>query len=121
MDFTTRSQQAVSNAVRDAAERGNPAVEPAHLAVALLADEQGLARPMVQALGIDPAALAGELTALVTGLPSAAGTSVSAPQTSRTLLNVLSAAERTAREAGLRNNQFDEIIRPDAGVECQLG
>ncbi|HJQ01378.1 MAG TPA: ATP-dependent chaperone ClpB [Jatrophihabitans sp.] len=100
MDLTTRSQQAVSNAVRDAAERGNPAVEPAHLAVALLADEQGLARPMVQAIGIDPAALAGELTALVTGLPSAAGANVSAPQTSRSLLNVLSAAERTARDAG---------------------
>ena len=31
MDLTTRAQQAVSSAVRTAAERGNPAVEPAHL------------------------------------------------------------------------------------------
>jgi ATP-dependent Clp protease ATP-binding subunit ClpB len=100
MDLTTRSQQAVSNAVRDAAERGNPAVEPAHLAAALLADEQGLARPMVQAIGIDPAVLTKELTTLVAALPAAAGTSVSAPQTSRGLLNVLSAAERIAKDAG---------------------
>jgi len=38
MDLTTRSQQAVSAAVRTAAEKGNPAVEPAHLAAALLDD-----------------------------------------------------------------------------------
>ena len=62
MDLTTRSQQALSNAVREAAERGNPAVEPAHLAVALLADEQGLARPMVQALGVDPDPLSRDWT-----------------------------------------------------------
>src|SRR6185503_17952221 len=100
MDLTTRSQQAVSNAVRDAAERGNPAVEPAHLAAALLADEQGLARPMVQAIGIDPAVLTKEFSTLVSALPAAAGASVSAPQTSRNLLSVLSAAERAAKDAG---------------------
>ena len=85
--------------MRDAAERGNPAVEPAHLAAALLADEQGLARPMVQAVGVDPDTLSRELNALVSALPAAAGTSVSSPQTSRGLLNVLSAAERIAKDA----------------------
>ena len=48
MDLTTRSQQAVSTAVKTAAERGNPAVEPAHLAVALLDDAEGLTRPLLQ-------------------------------------------------------------------------
>ena len=55
MDLTTRSNQAVSAAVKTAAERGNPAVEPAHLAVALLDDTEGLTRPMLQKLGVDPA------------------------------------------------------------------
>ncbi|MEO6703183.1 MAG: Clp protease N-terminal domain-containing protein, partial [Jatrophihabitantaceae bacterium] len=99
MDLTTRSQQAVSNAVRAAAERGNPSVEPAHLAVALLTDEQGLARPMVQAVGVDPNELSRQLGNVISALPAAAGASVSAPQTSRGLLNVLSAAERTAKDA----------------------
>src|SRR5919112_6081818 len=99
MDLTTRSQQAVSAAVRTAAEKGNPAVEPAHLAAALLSDEQGLARPMVQAVGVDPAALGREIASLVDALPSAAGSTVSAPQTSRNLLNVLAAAERIAKDA----------------------
>ena len=54
MDLTTRSQQAVSAAVRTAAERGNPATEPAHLAVALLDDTEGLTRPLLATLGVDP-------------------------------------------------------------------
>src|SRR6195952_2447661 len=99
MDLTTRSQQAVSTAVRTAADKGNPAVEPAHLAAALLSDEQGLARPMVQAVGVDPANLSREFGALVSALPAAAGSTVSAPQPSRNLLNVLAAAERIAKDA----------------------
>jgi len=99
MDLTTRSQQAVSSAVRSAAERGNPAVEPAHLATALLSDEQGLARPMLQAVGVDPAAVSRAMEALVAALPGAAGATVSAPQPSRTFLAVLSAAERAAKDA----------------------
>jgi len=99
MDLTTRSQQAVSTAVRSAADKGNPAVEPAHLAAALLGDEQGLARPMVQAVGVDPAALTREIGSLLSALPAAAGSTVSAPQPSRNLLSVLAAAERIAKDA----------------------
>jgi ATP-dependent Clp protease ATP-binding subunit ClpB len=99
MDLTIRSQQAVSAAVRSAAEKGNPAVEPAHLAAALLDDGQGLARPMVQAVGVDPAVLVREIDALIAASPAAAGSTVSAPQPSRTFLSVLSTAERIAKDA----------------------
>ena len=99
MDLTTRSQQAVSTAVRTAAEHGNPAVEPAHLAAALLGDERGLARPMLQAIGVDPAGLARAVAALIAALPAAAGSTVAAPQPSRGFLSVLSAAERIAKDA----------------------
>jgi ATP-dependent Clp protease ATP-binding subunit ClpB len=98
MDLTTRSQQAVSSAVKSAAERGNPAVEPAHLAVALLDDAEGLTRPLLQAVGVDPLDVRGEAQRLVDKLPAASGASVAAPQTSRGLLNVLSTAEREARD-----------------------
>jgi len=98
MDLTTRSQQALSSAVKDAAARGNPAVEPAHLAVALLDDAEGLTRPLLQAVGADPAAVRAEAQRVVDRLPAASGASVSAPQTSRGLLSVLSAAEREARD-----------------------
>jgi ATP-dependent Clp protease ATP-binding subunit ClpB len=98
MDLTTRSQQAVSSAVKSAAELGNPAVEPAHVAVALLDDVDGLTRPLLQAIGVDPMTVRAEAQHLVAQLPSASGSSVGPPATSRGLLAVLSAAERAARE-----------------------
>ena len=99
MDLTTRSQQAVSAAVRTAAERGNPATEPAHLAVALLDDTEGLTRPLLATLGVDPLQRREPpRRSLVDRLPSASGASVGAPQPSRAFLAVLSAAEREARD-----------------------
>ena len=83
MDLTTRSQQAVSTAVKTAAERGNPAVEPAHLAVALLDDAEGLPRPMLQAVGVDPMTVRAEAQRLVDKLPAASGSTVGSPATSR--------------------------------------
>jgi ATP-dependent Clp protease ATP-binding subunit ClpB len=120
MDLTTRSQQAVSNAVREAAERGNPAVEPVHLAGALLADEQGLARPMLQAVGIDPSRLASELAMLVKQLPAASGSTVSAPQTSRGMLSVLSAAERIAKDAGDEYVSVEHLLLALAEVQSEV-
>ncbi|MBV9592903.1 MAG: ATP-dependent chaperone ClpB, partial [Actinobacteria bacterium] len=98
MDLTTRSQQAVSAAVKTAAERGNPAVEPAHLSVALLDDTDGLTRPLLQAVGVDPLLTRAEAQRKVDALPSASGASVSAPQPSRAFLTVLNVAEREARD-----------------------
>ena len=120
MDLTTRSQQAVSNAVRAAAERGNPAVEPVHLALALLADDQGLARPMVQAVGVDPGRLTAELTSLAAGLPAASGSTVSAPQTSRGMLSVLAAAERIAKDAGDEYVSIEHLLLALAEVRSEV-
>jgi ATP-dependent Clp protease ATP-binding subunit ClpB len=100
MNRTTRSEQAISGAVTMAAERGNPAVEPAHLAVALLDDGETLARPLLQAVGADPAVVRADVARLVDKLPTASGSSVSAPTASRNLLAVLGAAEREARDRG---------------------
>ncbi len=91
MELTTKANQAFSFARGEAAERGNPSIEPAHLAVAVLADPEGLPVPMLQSLGVDPAAVRAEAQQLVAALPSASGSSVGAPQTSRGV------ARRTAR------------------------
>ena len=96
MDLTTRSQQAVSTAVKSAAERGNPAVEPAHLAVVLLDDAEGLTRPLLSAVGVDPLAARAAIQRQVDALPAAAGSTVAAPSPSRGFLAVVSVAERGA-------------------------
>jgi ATP-dependent Clp protease ATP-binding subunit ClpB len=131
MDLTTRSQLALSNAVKAAAAVGNPSVEPAHLAVALVDDSEGLTRALLGAVGADAATVAAELQLLVDKLPAAAGASVGAPQTSRALLNVLSTAEREARAlsdefvstehlllalAGLRDPVADVLSRHGASA-----
>src|SRR5579872_2189958 len=98
MDMTTRSTQAISTALRTAADRGNPSIEPAHLAVALLDDTEGLTKPLLQAVGADPGLIRAEAQRLVDKLPSASGGTVAAPQMARELLTVLNAAEREARD-----------------------
>src|SRR4051795_3144023 len=103
MDMTTRSTQAVNGAVKVAAERGNPAVEPAHLAVALLDDAETLTRPLLQAVGAEPTSVRADLSRLVDKYPSASGANVAAPAASRNLLGVLGAAEREARD---RSDEF---------------
>jgi ATP-dependent Clp protease ATP-binding subunit ClpB len=98
--LTTKSQEALAGAIRLAADRGNPDAEPAHLAAALLDQKDGTATPLLRAVGVDPAEIKREVELLITRLPSASGATVSAPQTSRTLIRVLSAASRRAESLG---------------------
>jgi ATP-dependent Clp protease ATP-binding subunit ClpB len=93
--LTTKSQEAVAAAVRLAADLGNPAVEPAHLLAALLAQaDEGTTGPLLRAAGVDPAAVRTENDQALRRLPSASGVTVSAPQWSRDWHRVISNAER---------------------------
>ncbi|MDN3353128.1 ATP-dependent chaperone ClpB [Actinomadura sp. DC4] len=100
MDYklTQKSQEAVSAAVRRAATEGHPQVEPAHLLVALLAQGEGTARPLLEAVGADPQALRRKAEEQIAALPKAAGSTVGAPQTSRPLLVVLNTAANRAEQ-----------------------
>jgi ATP-dependent Clp protease ATP-binding subunit ClpB len=97
---TTKTQQAVSAAVQAATVAGNPDVSPVHLLGALLAQGDGIATPLLTAVGADPTAVRGELNRLANGLPSAAGATVSAPQFSRDAARVLGSAQQLATEMG---------------------
>ncbi|MEJ8279738.1 ATP-dependent chaperone ClpB [Pseudonocardia spirodelae] len=97
---TTRTQQAVSAAVQAATLAGNPDVGPTHLLGALLAQGDGIAAPLLAAAGADAGAVRAELTALGNRLPSASGSSMSAPQLSRDALASITAAQQLATEMG---------------------
>ena len=75
---TTKTQQAISAAVQAASLAGNPDVGPTHLLGALLAQGDGIAAPLLAAVGADPAAVRTEVTALGNRLPSASGSTVGA-------------------------------------------
>jgi len=97
---TTKTQQAVSAAVQAATLNGNPDVGSVHLLGALLAQTDGLTAPLLSAVGADPTLVRKELETLSRGLPSASGTTVSAPQFSRDAVRVLSKAQELATEMG---------------------
>ena len=97
--LTTKSQEAVSAAARRAAASGHAEIAPAHLLVALLEQEGGVAPALLQAVGSDPAAAAAGAEQQLRGLPAASGSTVAAPQPSRGLLQALTAAQDAARAA----------------------
>jgi ATP-dependent Clp protease ATP-binding subunit ClpB len=97
---TTKAQQAISAAVQASALAGNPDVGPTHVLGALLAQGDGIAAPLLAAVGADMNALRGELTQMSNRLPSASGSTVSAPQLSREALAAVNAAQQLATEMG---------------------
>ncbi len=97
---TTKTQQALSAAAQAATLAGNPDIGPTHLLGALLAQGDGIAAPLLGAVGADAAAVRAELSQLGHRLPSAAGSTVSAPQLSRDALAAVTAAQQLATEMG---------------------
>lgn len=98
--LTTKSQEAVSAAVRTAGGAGNPNVEPIHLLRALLAQGDGTTRPLLAAVGVDADQLIREADAVAARLPSASGPSVGAPAASGPFYRVLTTAGEIAAEIG---------------------
>ncbi len=98
--LTTKSQEAVSSAVRRAAAEGHPEVAPVHLLLALLDQGDGIAAPLLTAVGADPAQVRGRAEAMLAAIPKASGSTVAAPQLSRALMAVMSVASHKAKEVG---------------------
>jgi ATP-dependent Clp protease ATP-binding subunit ClpB len=96
--LTRKSQEALSDAVRQAAAAGNPNVDGLHLLAALIGQDGGTATPLLQAVEADPAAILKTTNDLLARLPRAAGTTLSAPETSRPLLATISTAAKRAKE-----------------------
>jgi ATP-dependent Clp protease ATP-binding subunit ClpB len=118
--LTTKSQEAVSTAVRRAAASGHPEVAPAHLLLALLDQEGGVAVPLVSAAGGDPAALRTSAEERVRALPTASGSSVAAPSLSRGALQALEAAQAAAREVQDEYVSTEHLVVGLAGQDLGL-
>ena len=97
---TTKTQAALSAAAQAATGAGNPDVTPVHLLGALLAQADGIAAPLLAAVGADAAAVRAELDGLARRLPAATGSTVAAPQLDREALRALTHAQRLATEMG---------------------
>jgi ATP-dependent Clp protease ATP-binding subunit ClpB len=96
--FTRKSQEALSDAVRRATAQGNPHVDALHLLAALIQQSGGTAAPLLRAVGADPGAVLADVNDRLAKLPTAAGTTVSAPDMSRPVLTALTTATKRAQE-----------------------
>ncbi|GAA2150081.1 ATP-dependent chaperone ClpB [Kitasatospora kazusensis] len=94
--FTSKTQDALSAAIRQASAAGNPDVKPVHILLALLEQPEGIARPLLEAVGADVAAVTAAARQQLAGLPSAQGSTVAAPQLARDTMAVLAEAGRRA-------------------------
>ncbi|GAC1441901.1 MAG: ATP-dependent chaperone ClpB [Mycobacteriales bacterium] len=98
--LTSKSQEAVSVAVKRAAAEGHPDVEPVHLLLALLDQKDGIATPLLTAVGARPETVRSKAEALLRLLPAATGSTVAAPQLSRSLMGVMKSASDAAAKVG---------------------
>jgi ATP-dependent Clp protease ATP-binding subunit ClpB len=96
--LTTKSQEALSGAVKRAAAAGNPSVDGLHLLAALIEQNGGTAAPLLRAVGADPGTVAKTTADLLAKLPRAAGSTVGPPETSRQLLAALATAAKRAKD-----------------------
>ncbi len=96
--LTRKSQEALSEAVKRAAAAGNPNVDGLHLLAALIEQDDGTAAPLLRAVGADPATVLKRAEELLARLPSTAGPTVGAPETSRQLLATMATAAKRAKE-----------------------
>src|ERR1700729_4266644 len=71
--LTTKSQEAVREALARASRNGNPELTPEHLLLAMLAQEGGVAHALVQKAGGNLEELSSALEAKVSGLPRVSG------------------------------------------------
>ncbi|MGY2123012.1 ATP-dependent chaperone ClpB [Nocardia gipuzkoensis] len=96
---TTKTQAALTAALQAASAAGNPEIRPAHLLVALLDQTDGIAAPLLKAVGTDPATVRREAQDIVDRLPRATGATTS-PQLGREALAAITAAQHLATELG---------------------
>ncbi|MBO0609715.1 ATP-dependent chaperone ClpB [Myceligenerans salitolerans] len=98
--FTTRSQEAIGDALQSASAAGNPQLEPVHLLTALLAQQGGVAVGLLEAVGADTATVGQRARAALVALPQISGESTAQPGASRAMAGVLDLAGKEAQALG---------------------
>jgi len=103
LQLTTRTNEALSRAVRRAATAGQAQVDPLHVLGGLLeGGDTGddIAAAVLDRVGVDRKALGASVAAALDAMPSASGQTVQSPQLSPATYRVIQAAQELAAERG---------------------
>lgn len=71
--LTIKASEAINNAVELAENHNNQQVEPDHLVLSLLSQEEGFTKPLLQKLGVNVSALASDIKSNIESLPKVSG------------------------------------------------
>ncbi|QRV02347.1 ATP-dependent chaperone ClpB [Arcanobacterium phocisimile] len=119
--LTTKSQEALADAIDMAMRAGNPHVEPAHLLVSLLKQSGGVATALLDAVGVTIADVVERAQAQLATLPGVQGQTASQPQASRNLSLVLSDAGKEATALGDAYISTEHLLLAIAGSQSSAG
>jgi ATP-dependent Clp protease ATP-binding subunit ClpB len=97
--LTTKLQEALADAQSLAVGNDNPYIEPAHLLTALLNQDDGAARSLLQRAGVNVGGLTKALKSSLESLPKVSGTGGNV-QVSREFVAVLNLADKEAQKRG---------------------
>ena len=98
--LTSRSVEVVNAANTLAVNEGNPQVDPVHLAVALLRQEQGITPSLLAKTEADVAEISHALDQALWNLPNASGSTVQTPSASAGLTRVLAKSLDLIKDMG---------------------
>jgi ATP-dependent Clp protease ATP-binding subunit ClpB len=104
--FTIKSQELIQNAQSIASEQNNQQIEPEHLLLAMLNEPEGIARSMLNKLGVSWDDVSRELSEAIDKLPKVSGSSVGDAFISTRTKSVLDAA---FAEAAKMKDQYVSI------------
>jgi ATP-dependent Clp protease ATP-binding subunit ClpB len=107
--MTTKLQEALADAQSLAVGNDNPYIEPAHLVLALLQQDDGSARSLLQRAGVNVAGLMNELKSIIDRLPKVSGTGGEV-QVSRELMSLLNLADKEAQKHGDQFVSSDMVL-----------
>ncbi|AXH97078.1 ATP-dependent chaperone ClpB [Ornithinimicrobium avium] len=100
LSLTTKAQEALSAAVRDAAAAGHAQVEPAHLLKALAQQTDTTTGPLLDATGSSATSALQAAESALASLPTASGSSMGNPGLSRAMHGVVKDAQDTMAQMG---------------------
>jgi len=120
-EMTTKAQEAISSALQAAGAAGNPQVEPIHLLDALIAQREGIALSLLEAVGADVRAIGARTRNALVALPSAQGASAGSAQPSNALLAVVRDAGERAEAGGDQYISTEHLLIALAASQTEAG
>jgi ATP-dependent Clp protease ATP-binding subunit ClpB len=99
--FTIKAQESVQRSMELAASRGNPQATPVHLLSALIAEREGIVRPLLEKIGVDRGHLERIIEAELSHFPKVSGGAQ--PQADQDLIKIFEAA---SAEADVMKDEF---------------